>query len=60
LELLDLIHVIEGVLSLEPEQDIALGHIVSNELFLADELPTPTEAEREAPRMEPQQQMGLF
>lgn len=59
-ELLALLHVLEGAIALEPAQDELLGEIVAGELFLADELPVPTEAERKAPRVERQQQMGLF
>lgn len=58
-ELLELLWVLEGVIALEPAQAELLDEIIAGDLFLADDLPTPTEAERRAPRVERQQQMGL-
>lgn len=58
-ELLELIWVLEGVIALEPAQARLLDEIVAGELFVADEFPTPTEAERKAPKVERQQQLGL-
>jgi len=58
-ELLELLWVLEGVLALEPEQDALLGEILASELFLAEELPTPTDAERRAPRVTHVQQLML-
>ena len=57
-ELLDLLHALEGVTALEPAQATLLADIVAAPLFLADDLPTPTNAERQAPKVERQQQMG--
>ncbi len=56
-ELQDLLWVLEGVIALEPAQDALLGGIVVGELFLAEELPVPTEAERAAPRADRQQRL---
>lgn len=58
-ELLALLHVLEGVIALEPAQATLLGEIVAGPLFLAADLPEPTAAERKAPTVERQQQMGL-
>jgi len=58
-ELLELLWVLEGVIALEPAQAELLDEIVAGELFLTDELPTPTEAERKAPRVERRQQLSL-
>lgn len=58
-ELLELLWVLEGVLALEPEQEALLDEIVAGELFLAEELPTPTEAERRAPQVAAVQQTHL-
>jgi len=58
-ELMALLWVLEGVIALEPAQTELLDEIVDGDLFLAAELPTPTDAERKAPRFEHVQQMGL-
>lgn len=58
-ELLELLWVLEGVIALESAQAELLDEIVAGDLLLANELPTPTEAERRAPRVARQQQMGL-
>jgi len=58
-ELQHLLWVLEGVIALEPAQDALLGEIIAGELFLAGELPVPTNAERAAPKTDRQQQMGL-
>jgi hypothetical protein len=55
-ELQNLLWVLEGVIALEPAQAELLGEIVAGELFLADELPVPTDAERKAPKVVRQQQ----
>jgi hypothetical protein len=47
--------VLEGVIALEPAQDALLGEIVGGDLFLAEELPVPTDAERAAPKADRQQ-----
>ena len=56
-ELQDLLWVLEGVIALEPAQAALLGEIVAGELFLAEELPVPTEAERAAPKVDRQQRL---
>jgi hypothetical protein len=58
-ELQNLLWVLEGVIALEPTQAELLDEIVAGELFLGEELPTPTDAEQQAPRVERQQQLGL-
>jgi len=58
-ELLELLHVLEGVISFEPEQALLLDEIVAGDLFLADELPIPTDAERKAPTFATGLQPGL-
>lgn len=58
-ELLALLRVLEGVIALEPAQDALLSEIVAGELFLAEELPVPTDAERKAPQVEREQQLRL-
>ncbi|CCF82854.1 type ISP restriction/modification enzyme [Nitrolancea hollandica] len=55
-ELLELLWVLEGVLALEPAQDTLLEEIVAGELFLTEDLPAPTDAERQAPKVEREQQ----
>lgn len=55
-ELLELLWVLEGVLALEPAQGALLGEIVAGELFLAEDLPTPVDTERQAPKVEGEQQ----
>ena len=54
-ELLELLWVLEGVIALEPEQAQLLDEIVASDLFLATDLPTPTDAERAAPTTNRQQ-----
>ena len=58
-ELQHLLWVLEGVIALEPAQDTLLSEIVAGELFMAEELPVPTDAERAAPKVDRQHQMGL-
>jgi predicted helicase len=58
-ELMELLWVLEGVIALEPAQDELLAEILAGLLFLAEELPEPTEAERQPPRLAPQQQVSL-
>lgn len=58
-ELMALLWVLEGVIALEPAQAALLDEIVAGELFLAAELPMPTDAERKPPTFENAQQMGL-
>ena len=58
-ELMELLWVLEGVIALEPAQNFLLAEIVAGPLFLASELPTPTDAERQPPKIGPRQQQGL-
>lgn len=59
-ELLALLWVLEGVIALEPAQAELLNEIVASDLFLANDLPAPTDAERKAPKIEREQQQSLF
>lgn len=59
IELQDLLWVLEGVIALEPAQAELLAEIIASDLFLASELPIPTDAERDAPSVERRQQLGL-
>lgn len=56
-ELQELLWVLEGVIALEPAQDALLTEIVAGELFLADELPVPTDEQRKAPSVVRQQRL---
>ncbi len=56
-ELQHLLWVLEGVIALEPAQDALLGEIVAGELYGAEELPVPTDAERAAPKADRQQRL---
>jgi hypothetical protein len=49
-ELLELLWVLEWTLSKYPEIDAWLDEVLAGELFRADEIPTPTDAERNALR----------
>ena len=48
-ELLQLLWVLEETIRLQPEGAALLDEVCASELFTADELPTPTEAERQPP-----------
>lgn len=48
-ELLRLIWIVEATVSLGPDLDRLLDAVVAGETFRASDLPTPTEAERQAP-----------
>ena len=48
-ELLELLWVVEATLDLEPKLKDILDEIVASDLFLADELPKPTKAQRKSP-----------
>lgn len=48
-ELLELLWVLEATVTMEPELRTFLDAVVAGPLFTADELPTPTDAERAAP-----------
>ncbi len=48
-ELLELLWVLEETIRLQPEGAALLDEVCASELFTADELPTPTDAERQPP-----------
>ena len=48
-ELLRLLWVIEHTVALEPELNETLAQVIDSETFSADELPTPSDAERLPP-----------
>lgn len=48
-ELLELLWVLEHTISMQPYGAALLDEVCSSDLFTADELPTPTDAERHAP-----------
>ena len=48
-ELLELLWVLEHTISMQPYGAALLDEVCSSDLFTADELPTPTDAERRAP-----------
>ena len=48
-ELLQLVWVLEETIRLQPEGAALLDEVCASELFTADELPTPTDAERQPP-----------
>lgn len=47
--LLELLWAVEGVVNLEPMQAELLADVLAEDVFLEDELPTPTDAERKPP-----------
>ena len=49
-ELLELLWVLEATLALHPQQEELLEAVVGSPLFVADELPQPSENDRKAPR----------
>ena len=51
-ELLELLWVLEGTLALRGEGEALLDRVCAGSLFSADDLPAPTNAERDAPRRE--------
>ena len=58
-ELLELLWVLEHTIALQPEGAALLDEVCASPLFTADELPTPTDAERKPPKVEPGEQMAL-
>ena len=50
-ELLELLWVLEWTLSKYPELDVWLDKVLEGELFTADEIPAPTDAERKQPKI---------
>lgn len=59
-ELLELLWVVEHTIALEPEGATLLAEVRASPLFTADELPTPTEAERKPPQNAPGEQIDLL
>ena len=59
-ELLELLWVLEHTIALQPEGEALLEEVCASPLFTADELPTPTEAERKAPKVVPGEQVDLL
>ncbi len=61
-ELLELLWVLEATLALQPEGTALLHEVCSSHLFTKDELPTPSNEERQAPKSEAdgKQQLGLL
>ena len=61
-ELLELLWVLEATLALQPEGAALLHEVCSSHLFTKDELPTPSNEERQAPKSaaDGKQQLGLL
>ncbi len=61
-ELLELLWVLEGTLALQPEGEALLDEACSSQLFTKDELPVPSDEERQAPKstVAHKEQFGLF
>ena len=59
-ELLELLWVLESTIELEPEGEALLDEVCASPLFTADELPTPTDAERKPPKVAPGEQIDLL
>lgn len=62
-ELLELLWVLEATLAMEPELQAMLDNVVAGPCFKADELPSPTDDQRKAPKsggLEPDEQPDLF
>ena len=49
-ELLQLLWVLERTIAMQPEGEALLDQVLASELWTADELPKPTEAERRPPK----------
>ncbi len=58
-ELLELLWVLEATVSLEPEGAALLEEVCTSDLFSRDELPSPTEKERQSPSNAPEFQEEL-
>ena len=58
-ELLELLWVLEATVSLHPEGTALLEEVCASDLFSRDELPSPTEKERQPPRNAPDVQEEL-
>lgn len=52
-ELLELLWVLEHTIAMQPEGKALLDEVLASELWTADELPKPTEAERKPPKAAP-------
>ena len=52
-ELLELLWVLEATINLQPEGATLLAEVSRSELFSSDELPKPSDEERQAPRNAP-------
>lgn len=59
-QLLELLWVLERTIELQPEGEALLEEVCASPLFTADELPTPTDAERQAPKVVPGEQIDLL
>lgn len=58
-ELLSLLHVIESTVSLYAQLDALLEDILHHDLFTADELPKPSDPERQEPRIRQGNQLSI-
>ncbi len=59
-ELLELLWLLEETIRVEPEGEALLEEVCASPLFTADELPTPTDAERKPPKVAPGEQIDLL
>ncbi len=59
-ELLELLWVLEHTIALQPEGAKLLDEVCASPLFAADELPSPTDAERKSPKVTPGEQIDLL
>lgn len=59
-QLLQLLWLLEETIRLQPKGETLLEEVCASPLFTADELPTPTEAERKAPKVVPGEQIDLL
>ena len=60
-ELIELLWLLEATLALEPEGIAVLDEVCASSLFSADDLPTPTNEERNPPNVVPHEgeQLGM-
>ncbi len=59
-ELLELLWVLEWTLAKYPELDAWLDEVLEGELFTADEIPAPTDAERKEPKIKRRAKQGTL
>jgi hypothetical protein len=59
-ELLELLWVLEATIDKQPELKTLLENVVASDLFAAEELPQPTQEEREPPKVEDEAQQLTF